>query len=77
MGIWAIIRDMLFLPPGYTLIDVNEHISMRIRGDQFSHHHLVVRYDDVSYVRTGERDDDGFLIYREDHLTHDYGSATE
>lgn len=77
MGIWAIIRDALFSPPGYTLIDQFGRRHNRVNGNAWSHHILVIRTDGISFVRTNERDDDGFLVYTEDHLTYDYESHGE
>lgn len=71
MGIWAIIRDALFSPPGYTLVDAAGR-QQSVNGNAWSHHLMVIRAKGVSYVRTTERDDRGFLVYREDHLTYDH-----
>lgn len=64
-------------PSGYTLRRADMGVALRIRGDQVDPNMLVIVHQGVPYVRLGERDDDGFEIYREGHLTHVYRSHGE
>lgn len=61
-----------FEPRGYTLLRLDGQRHNRIRGDLIPRGMVVINEDGRSFVRTGRKDREGFLVYAEGHDTYHY-----
>lgn len=61
-------------PDGFTLVKADGARANRIRGDLIPGDTLVIAEGGRHFVRTGDKDESGFLIYAEGYKTHEYRS---
>lgn len=59
-------------PRGFTLIPLNGQPRSTIRGDLIPPDTIVIIQDNISYVRTGRKDNQDFDTYEEGHKTYEY-----